>query len=433
MAVVQVFVWDELVGAVIWNEARQVATFQFAPEFIEKGIDLAPLTMPLDDLKRGETIYSFPSLNRDTYSGLPGLLSDSLPDAFGNQIIRSWLATQGRIPASITPLEKLSYVGIRGMGALEFKPASTPFGKQTKDIEVEELLGLTNKVLEERQAINLSLTEDEQEAMTDLIRVGTSAGGQRPKAIVGYNAKTGALKSGQFRLPKGFNYYLLKFDGVKAGNLGDPAGYGRIEMAYYLMAKAAGIEMMPCRLLEENGRAHFMTQRFDRSPEGEKIHMQTLCALSHYDFMMPGAYGYEDVMADMRDLQLPYADMEQMFLRMVFNLVARNQDDHTKNIAFLLPKGGEWRLAPAYDVTWAYNPQGAWTSQHQMSLGGKRDHFNREDLLVFGRQQSIKKADLLINQVLDAVHRWPEWANETGVPKAQAGAIAKTHRLYLGG
>ncbi|WP_339697584.1 type II toxin-antitoxin system HipA family toxin [uncultured Roseivirga sp.] len=428
MLVLRVKIWGELVGAVLWNEQRQLASFEFAPEFAESTTDLAPLTMPLEDIKRGERIFSFPNLGKATYNGLPGLLSDSLPDAFGNQIIRSWLASQGRAVNSINPIEKLGYVGIRGMGALEFEPATTPFGTQVKDIEVESLLSLTNKVLEERQAVNLNLTVDEEQAMTDLIRVGTSAGGQRPKAIIGFNPKTKAIKSGQFTLPKGFEYYMLKFDGVNEGSLGDPAGYGRIEMAYHLMAKDCGIDMMPCRLLEENGRAHFMTQRFDRGEEGEKLHMQTLCAMAHYDFMMPGLYGYEDAFADMRELRLPYQDFEQQYLRMVFNVIARNQDDHTKNIAFLLPQGGEWRLSPAYDVNWAYNPQGDWTSQHQMSIRGKRDNFTMDDLLAFAKENSIKKPQEMIGQVTSIVMDWPKYAAQTGVDKNRISIIGKTHR-----
>ncbi len=431
MAVVQVKVWGQLVGAVLWNAERGFATFEFAPEFIKRGIDLAPLTMPLRDLQRGERQYSFSSLNHETYSGLPGLLSDSLPDAFGSQIIRSWLSAQGRSANSINPIEKLSYVGVRGMGALEFEPATTPFGRQAEDIEVEELLSLTNKVLKERQSIALNLTADEEKTMADLIRVGTSAGGQRPKAIIGYNPETGEIKSGQFILPKGFEYYMLKFDGVHESNLGDPAGYGRIEMAYHLMAKDCGINMMPCQLLEENGRAHFMTQRFDRTTSGEKLHMQTLCAMAHYDFNLPGAFGYEDAFADMRDLALPYQDFEQQYLRMIFNVIARNQDDHTKNIAFLLPQNGEWRLSPAYDVTWAFNPSGEWTSLHQMSIGKKRDNFTRADLLEFAKSQSIKKAIALITRVEEVVSNWPQYAKATSVDNRRISTIGKTHRLNL--
>lgn len=431
MAVVQVKIWDDLVGAVLWDEQRRVASFEFAPSFIDKGIDLAPITMPLADIQRGERLFSFPNLNPQTFSGLPGLLSDSLPDAFGNQIIRSWLSSQGRSVNSINPIEKLSYVGIRGMGALEFEPSTTPFGRQTEDIAVASLLSLTNKVLEKRQAVDLNLTTDEEQAMKDLIRVGTSAGGQRPKAIIGFNPKTKSVKSGQFILPKGYEYYLLKFDGVNAGGLSDPAGYGRIEMAYHLMAKDCEIDMMPCKLLEENGRAHFMTQRFDRGTGGEKLHMQTLCAMAHYDFMRPGAYGYEDAFADMRELGLPYYDFEQQYLRMVFNVIARNQDDHTKNIAFLMPKGGEWRLSPAYDINWAYNPNGDWTSQHQMTIRGKRDGFTKSDLLEFGKEQSIKKATDHIDRVTEVISNWADYASTTDVAKSRVGAIAKTHRLNL--
>ncbi|OEK04387.1 type II toxin-antitoxin system HipA family toxin [Roseivirga misakiensis] len=431
MAVIRVKIWDELVGAVLWDERRQAASFEFASSFVSKGIDLAPLTMPLGDLQRGERLFSFPNLNPNTYSGLPGLLSDSLPDAFGNQVIRSWLSSYRRSAESINPIEKLSYVGVRGMGALEFEPSSTPFGKQTRDIAVESLLTLTNKVLDDRQSLNLNLSKDEEKAMKDLIRVGTSAGGQRPKAIIGLNEKTHKIKSGQFLLPKDFSYYILKFDGVDAGGLGDPVGYGRIEMAYYLMAKACGIEMMPSRLLEENGRAHFMTKRFDRGRTGEKVHMQTLCAMAHYDFMQPAAYGYEDAMADMRELGLPYHDFEQQYIRMLFNVIARNQDDHTKNIAFLLEKGGEWRLSPAYDVNWAFNPNGQWTSSHQMTIKGKRSNFSQSDLIEFGKEQSIKNPEEHLDRVKNIVGNWSDYAKETGVSNDRISAIGKTHRLNL--
>lgn len=431
MAVIKVKVWGELVGAVLWDEQRRGASFEFASSFVDMGIDLAPLTMPLIDIQRGERLFSFPNLNPDTFSGLPGLLSDSLPDAFGNQIIRSWLGSQGRSVSSINPIEKLSYVGVRGMGALEFEPSATPFGRQTEDIAVESLLSLTNKVLRERQSVDLSLTADEEQAMKDLIRVGTSAGGQRPKAIIGFNPKTKSVKSGQFILPRGYEYYILKFDGVNAGDLSDSAGYGRIEMAYHLMAKDCGIDMMPSRLLEENGRAHFMTQRFDRGMGGEKLHMQTLCAMAHYDFMMPGAYGYEDAFADMRELSLPYYDFEQQYLRMIFNVIARNQDDHTKNIAFIMPKGGEWRLSPAYDINWAYNPNGDWTSKHQMTIRGKRDFFTKTDLLEFGKEQSIKKAKDHIDHVTEVVSNWHNYATMTDVDKNKVSFIGKTHRLKL--
>ena len=431
MPAVNVFIWSHFVGTVIWDAARQVATFEFDDNFIKLGIDLAPLMMPLEDLQRGEKIFEFASLNKEVFHGLPGLLSDSLPDAFGGALLKTWLSRQGRDVKTITPVEQLSYIGSRGMGALRFEPAISIKATSADKLEVASLLGLANKVLPDRASLLVSLSEDEERALHELIKVGTSAGGQRGKAIVAYNEKTGEIRSGQLDLPEAFEHYLLKFDGVNAGELGDPTGYGRIEMAYYRMALDCGILMTNCRLLEENGRAHFMTRRFDRKEDGERIHMQTLCALAHYDYHQPGMYSYDDAFADMRELYLPYPDMEQLYKRMVFNIVARNQDDHTKNISFVLPENGVWRLSPAYDVNWSYNPSGAWTNLHQMHVSGKRDQFTKQYLTNFGQKQGIKNCSEIVDQIVGIVSNWPVYAKMTGVNQDRIGVISKTHRLKL--
>lgn len=430
MAALKITLWGNMVGAVAWDPQQNHGVLEFTDAFVNTGLDISPLTMSREDLLRGQRIFAFPGLNADTYEGLPGLLADALPDAFGNTVLRGWLRSQNRGTESLTPLEKLSYVGKRAMGALEFEPEAAIYGSEEK-IEVERLLDLTNKVLEEKNSLALDLNDDERSAMTSLIRVGSSAGGQRPKAIIAYHPGTKEIRSGQVPLPEGFGYYLLKFDGIKEGTLGDPEGYGRLELAYHHMALACGITMQPCFLLEENGRAHFMTLRFDRLSGGEKVHMQTLCALSHFDYKKAGIYSYEDAFEEMRALGLPYPDMDQFYKRMVFNVVARNQDDHTKNIAFLMDQSGEWRLSPAYDLTWSYNPAGDWTNVHQMSINQKRDNFSTSDLLEVANRQGIKNAADTIERTVDTVSRWKLYAGETGVNKALLDAASKSHRLNL--
>lgn len=426
--IVQVKLWDELLGAVAWDARRNVAVFEFAENFVKKGLDVAPIMMPLQELQAGRRTFSFPELSTRTFEGLPGMLADALPDAFGNTVLRAWLRTQNRTAQSLTPLEKLSYVGARAMGALEFVP-NTNVGELKDEIEVGRLVELMNKVMTSKEDVALDLSHDEEKAMAELIRVGTSAGGQRPKALIAYNSATKEVKSGQVSCENGFEYYLLKFDGISEGALGDPIGYGRSEMAYHKMALGCGIDMMPCDLLEENGRAHFITKRFDRGAQGAKSHMQTLCAMSHFDYNQPGIYDYEDAFEEMRALNLGYDDIESLYRRMIFNVVARNQDDHTKNISFLMSDQGEWRLSPAYDLTWSYNPQGDWTNVHQMSIAGKRDGFNKSDLIEVGKRQSIKHAERIFEEVLDVVANWRKYGSEFDVPDNLNNAISKTLRL----
>ena len=426
--------WGDQVGAVSWSEEARVATFEFTPEWLDRGLDLAPLMMPLAEARRGRTRFQFGNLPEAAFMGLPGLLADSLPDRYGHRLIDAWLARQGRTPESFSPVERLCYIGRRGMGALEFEPALRGPMDRSARVDIDELVALAQSVLSERAGLVGELSDDRPhdsaDALLNIIRVGTSAGGARPKAVIALNDDTGEVRSGQVDATAGFAHWLLKFDGIKDSGLGDPEGFGRIEYAYYLMAVAAGLSMSECRLLEENDRAHFMTRRFDRMG-GQRLHQQSLCALAHLDFNEAGAHSYEQAFQVMRQLRLPYPEAEQMFRRMVFNVAARNQDDHTKNIAFLMDASGRWRLSPAYDVTYAYNPQGRWTSRHQMSLNGKRDDFTMDDFLTVGREMSIRKAGRIVEEVVEAVAGWGGFAKEAAVPQKQSAAIGGTHRLTI--
>ena len=422
-----VHLWGQLVGAVRWDAARLLATFAYDPAFVKSGLNVAPLQMPLT--ARAGQVYAFPRLNPDTYHGLPGLLADALPDRFGNQLIDAWLATQGRAAANFSPVERLCYIASRGMGALEFEPqVGNAGGAGAEPVEVAALVELAQQVVGQREAFRVNLRGGAADGLAALLAVGTSAGGARPKAIVAFNEDTGEVRSGQVKAPPGFGYWLLKLDGVRDQALADPRDFGRLEYAYYLMATAGGLQMSECRLYEEGPRAHFMTRRFDRTAAGEKIHAQTLCALAHYDYNQPAAYSYEQAFQVMRDLRLPYTAAEQFYRRMVFNVVARNQDDHTKNISFLMDTAGQWRLAPAYDVAYAYHPGNRWTSQHQMALNGKRDGFTRADLRAVAREMNIRGADELMDDVLRQVARWPEFAAMAGMSKERTAVIANAHR-----
>lgn len=416
--------WGNLVGVVYWDATRQTANFEYVSKFVQNGLNLSPLRMPVE----ANRIYSFSELNFKTFKGLPGMLADSLPDNFGNALINRWLAEQGRDPDSCNPIERLLYQGKRGMGALEFEPAKKGISNVSEKIELDSLIEAARIVLSNQKKLNVRLQEKESDLLK-IMKVGTSAGGARAKAVIAYNEITHEIKSGQLNAPEGFTHWLIKLDGVTNNELGDPKHYGRIEYAYYKMAVSCGIEMTDCRLLEENGRAHFMTKRFDRIGEKEKIHMQTLCGLAHFDFNMSGAYSYEQLFQTMRMLHLSYKDAEQAYRRMVFNIVARNQDDHTKNFSFLMDKEGKWRLSPAYDVAYAYNPSGDFTSQHQMSVNGKRDNFTKEDLLKFAQSMNIKKPDEIIEEVISSVSQWDKTAQECGVSKRQIKAVAAAHRL----
>lgn len=431
VTVAKVMLWGELAGAVAWFEDEGYASFEFDPGFLQRGIDLAPFMMPLADARRGKRIFSFPVLSRETYFGLPGMLADSLPDKFGNRLIDVWLAMQGRMPGSMNPVERLCYVGNRGMGALEFDPMINNGKEKAHPLEISELVGLANEALHQKKGLHAELSLDEAMALKEIILVGTSAGGARAKAIIAWNERTGAVVSGQLIAPEGFTHWLIKFDGVTNDLLGDPKGYGRIEFAYYKMAVDCGIRMSESRLFTEGGRAHFMTKRFDRIENNRKLHLQTLCGLCHFDFNDPSSYSYEQAFQAMRRLRLPYSAAEEFYTRMVFNVIGRNMDDHTKNHAFLMNPQGVWSLSPAYDITYAFNPSNKWLARHQLSVNGNREDITRDDLLSVGRQMNIKKAREIIEQVKSVFTRWAVYANQAGIPEKQATAIGSAHLLTL--
>lgn len=421
--VVRVALWGQTVGAVSADPARPgIYLFEYAPEFVERRLEVAPLQLPL----AAGQVYSFPELPRQTFHGLPGLLADSLPDRFGNTLIDAYMAAHGRDPANVDSLQRLLYIGRRGMGALEFEPALAPGKGGEKPIA----LVLSDLVESARRALRGEI----HAVAPEIIRIGSSAAGARAKAVVGYHPSKEELVSGQFDLGDGFEHWLLKFDGVGSdGDLGPAKGYGRIEYAYHLMARAAGIDMMPCRLVEEGGRAHFMTKRFDRIAN-RKVHMQSLCALAHLDFNTPYVYGYEQYFRVIQQLELGKDSIREAFQRMAFNVIARNNDDHTKNLAFLMDEEGAWRLAPAFDVTYAYNPAArAWTKQHQMLVNGKADApdstLTVDDLLAVARKFNLRAGADVVDEVIRAVRRWATFADKAGVSEREAERIAAQHRL----
>ena len=419
-----VSIWGQVVGAVLWDPIQEIASFQYTPEFVKNGYELSPFKMPLDT----QRIYSFIELRNiqateeNTFNGLPGLLADVLPDKYGNRLINTWLALQGRPENSMNPVEKLCFIGKRGMGALEFIPATNPRVK-TFNLEMDSLVQVAAAMLNKREQFIANIKKDEQKAMQDILAIGTSAGGARAKAIIAFNEKTGEVRSGQTTAPKGFKHYLIKLDGVDDAQFGTTRGYGRIEMAYYHMALDAGIEMMPSRLLEENGRAHFMTERFDRTNGDIKHHIQTFCAMRHYDYNHVGQYSYEQLFQTMRELRLPYPQAEQLFRRMVFNVLSRNCDDHTKNFAFRLQKDKEWELSPAYDLCYAYRPDSHWVSKHSLSMNGKRENFVLDDFLTVAKSMNIKKAKDIITQIYSTVQNWKEYADRVKVYPKMAEKI----------
>lgn len=417
--VARVNMFGQPVGAFRWDERYQVAQFEYDRSFVGRGLEPSPLMMPV----REGRVYSFAGLNRETYMGLPGMLADSLPDTYGRALFERWLALTGR--TSGNPIESLCFLGKRCMGALEFEPASDAGYDPNQRFAIDALVEVAREALDKKSEFGVNLNDDRKAAIAEILRLGTSAGGQRAKAIIAYNKATGEVRSGQVEAPEGFDYYLIKLDGVSA-NAGfkETENYGRMEYSFYQLASACGIEMTECSLIEENGRAHFLTKRFDREG-GRKVHMQTLCGLAHYDFRLLRGYSYEQAFNVMRALRLPYSAAQEMFRRMVFNVVVRNQDDHTKNISFLMDEGGHWRLSPAYDMGYAYNPQGGWTAMHQMSINGKFDEITRADLLAFANANSIKDAKEVIDQVYDAAARWPEMARHCGVPEAMVTTVTK--------
>jgi len=417
-------IWNEIAGAVAWDEQTQTASFEYAPKFISRQWDLSPLKTPTS---AGKRIFSFPELKGNaTFKGLPGLLADSLPDRFGNQLINAWLVQNGRPENSLNPVELLCFIGTRGMGALEFEPTYFKPGNRTFTVEMDSLVDIAKKMLGNREAFQTNLVQDEQKAMIEILKVGTSAGGARPKAIIAFNEKTGQVKSGQTKAPKGFEHWLVKLDGVSDAQFGESTGYGRIEMAYYLMAQDCGVDMMESRLLEENGRAHFMTKRFDREGGEQKHHIQTLCAMQHYDFNDVHSFSYEQLFQTMRLLRLPYPQAEQMYRRMVFNVLSKNCDDHTKNFAFRLKQDQAWELAPAYDICHAYRPDSQWVSQQAISINGKKKDITKHDLLAIAKMNNIKKPEAIIHQIIDKIKQWPRYAEQTKVSAAKRDTIHKT-------
>lgn len=428
----KVILWGSVIGAVSWLENKEIGVFQYASDFVGSGIQLSPIVMPLNEFP-----YEFPALAKNSFKGLPGLLADSLPDKFGNAVIDAWLASQGRSESSFNPVERLCYIGTRGMGALEFEPTISEYSIKEKKIEINKLVDLVNKILDQRTGLYGVLTGiDDHEALEDILRVGTSAGGARAKAILAWNPNTKEFRSGQINLDPGFEHWLLKFDGISNNRdkeIADPLGYGKIEYAYYKIALNIGIKMMDSKLHHEGGRSHFMTKRFDRTLDGGKIHAQTLGALAHYDYNFAGSNSYEQAIQVMKHLGLSRQDLEQQVLRTFFNIVGRNQDDHVKNIAFLMDRGGKWTLSPAYDLIYSWNPTGDWTSQHQMTINNKRDNFTRNDLVFLAKTAGIKKhlADDMINLVISEFSKWPDVASSVGISPENIEKIFPSLRLFI--
>lgn len=419
---VKVKMWGSTIGY-LHEQDNGLIGFQYDDNFILSGIEVSPIKMPLSN-----TTYSFPSLSEETYKGLPGMLADSLPDKFGNIVINQYLESQGREKDSLTTIEKLCYTGQRGMGALEYEPSQEIVDLSEK-VDIDALTKLASEILSEKESVKLKYDDN---MIAQLMQSSSPVGGARAKTLIAWNRETNDIRSGQINAGPGFEYWLLKFDDIENNKdkdeTPDDKEYTKIEYAYYLMAKAAGIEMSECRLHKENGRSHFMTKRFDRKgPKGEKIHMQSLCAMAHMDFCSPREYSYEDAFSVMKQLKLGGHDFIQMFKRMIFNDYAKNFDDHTKNIAFLMNKKGEWSLSPAYDVTFSYKKDSLWVRSHQMLINGKVDGVTTEDFYKVAEKVGIKKASATkcIHQVLDAVGRWSDFAKEAGLSKTNADRIKK--------
>jgi len=430
--VAEIKLWGRTIGAVSIHDNDTAASFEYDAAFASSGIELSPIVMPLST-----RVYSFPELSRHTFNGLPGMLADSLPDRFGNALIDAWLATQGRTAGSFNAVERLCYTGTRGMGALEFAPAIGPRARKTSRVHVDQLVALASDVLTHRDDLRASFADaGKAQALTDILRVGTSAGGARAKAVIAWSPATNEVRSGQVPAGPGFQYWLLKFDGVSGNRdkeIEDPKGYGAIEYAYSRMARDCGINMNECRLFEENGRRHFMTRRFDRLDNGKKLHMQSLGAMAHYDFNAAGAHSYEQALYTTRELGLPMSAIEELFRRMVFNIVGRNQDDHVKNIAYLMDKAGNWSLAPAFDMTYSFNPDGAWTNAHQMTLNGKRDNFTKDDFETCAKTASMKRGRVasIIAEVVAVMSRWKNYAAEANVDDVKQDQIQNALRLAV--
>ena len=436
MQVITIRYLENEVGAASFDTSKGLGAFEYDPGFVQKGIELSPIKMPLS-----KRIYSFPELDFDTFKGLPGLIADSLPDDFGNAVLNAWVAAQGRSPDDVTPLQRLQYIGKRGMGALEYAPATKLHSlNASQQVEIQSLVSIAQQVLDSRDHFDIELKQngqEDREAMMALLSVGTSAAGARPKAVLAFNDDFTQVRSGQVAVPDGFTHYLMKFDGVSEHNknqqtFGDPLGYGAMEFVYHLMALKCGIEMMPCRLLHEGNRRHFITQRFDRI-KNEKVHVQTLNGLAHVDYKKPGSFSYAELFGIARQLKLAAPDAEQLLKRMTFNIIARNHDDHSKNFAFVLTNN-KWSLAPAYDLAFSYKPGSQWVSSHWMSLNGKRDNFSRADFYSLEKLSPLfsrRKIDNIIDETIEYVSAWPQLAKEWEVPATLTASIQNSLRIDI--
>lgn len=421
-------IWNKRVGAIAWNPNTELGTFQYDKSFLQSGINLSPILMPIEN---GDILYEFPeNRNSTTFKALPGLLADILPDKYGNALINAWLASQGRPGDSLNPVATLCFIGERGMGALEFEPVQPKSNNASTKIELGGLIAIAEEILSGSKDFATNLSEAEEKAFFEILKIGSSAGGARAKALIAYNEETEELRSGQAGVAKGFEHWLIKFDGVSDSQFGASMGYGRVEKAYYDMAIEAGIQMMESRLLEENGRAHFMTKRFDRKQAKGKLHVQTFCAIRHYDFNEVTLYSYEALFETMRMLGLSYPEAQELFRRMVFNVMSRNCDDHTKNFAFIMNESGEWKLSPAYDICHAYRPDSGWVSQHALSINGKRKNIERQDLLTVGKKMNIKNAQEIIDKISSVLSNWTSYAKAVHVDANLMDAIGRTHLVY---
>ncbi|MBF7957682.1 type II toxin-antitoxin system HipA family toxin [Rahnella victoriana] len=419
------------VGYLAYVDDSGFATFEYTQDWQKDGFSLSPIHLPLNN-----QVFTFPALAFETFRGLPAVFADSLPDDFGNSLINAWLARKGQDKTQFLALDRLLYTGTRGMGALEYQPTNNNLEVDSQPILIGELVKMAQKVLDSRD--ELQLNDYEESSLAKLLQIGTSAGGARAKAVVAANADRSEILSGQVEVPEGFEHYLLKFDGVEEHKsdketFGDPKGYGVMEYVYHLMAKDAGISMSECELLRERNsdRAHFMTKRFDRV-NNQKYHVLSLCGIAHADFRKPGAYSYEELLAVCRQLGLSNKEQEQIFRRMVFNVVARNHDDHTKNWLFMVDDNFKWTLAPAFDVAWSYKADSPWVNAHQLTLAGKRDKFVMDDLLsVANHITSLRpsKAKKIIDQTIRIVSRWRDYAEKEGVPEALIVSVEKSLRI----
>ncbi len=416
----EVFLWGTRIGIIHQDPGIPYATFEYDGDFVNSGIELSPIRMPL-----GRNIYEFPSLTGEPFYGMPGLVADSLPDRFGNAVIERWLSNQGKALSDFTAIDRLCYTGKRGMGALEYVPAIMDVGDIDDDINVSEMVRFASDILSNRESVILNA--EDNLTYSQLVQVGSSAGGARAKALIAWNEDTNEIRSGQIGLGPGYDYWLIKFDHVsKNGDHGleDKPEYTLIEYAYYLMATSAGIVMNPCRLYESEGDHHFMTKRFDRQ-NGNKMHMQSLGALTHISFQEPGACGYELASAYMKELGLYHKEIEQFYRRMVFNCLAVNQDDHVKNVSFIMDKKGKWQLSPAYDITFSYNPANRWLRAHQMTINGKQTEIGLSDLIEAGNRMEIKERRCkdIINEVRSVVGRFSSFAEQVGIKEKTANYI----------